>query len=428
MRNDIKLIRCGRLIDGSGSPPKKNKEILIEDACIKAIGDDGELRVGDGAQIIDAAEKTLMPGLFDCHLHFYGMNTDNFLTAHFDSPQVTVIRSVASAKRLLEAGYTTVRDCGGINGLALRRAISEGSIPGPRILAAGFILTQTFGAGDVDYLPMDIVDYRKADRDFISETLICDGVAECIQSARYALRKGADFIKICASGGVLSRGNRPEHAQFTPEEIGAIVQEARHVGKFVVAHAMGTEGVRNAINAGVRTIDHAWYPDDECIRLAKENGTIFVPTLSWDFQIIRKGEAAGYSPWAIEKEREAWKERIKRIRAAHRSGVTMASGTDFCDTPLTKMGENAMELEFLVKHCGYTPLEAIVAATANGAKACALEKLAGRIEAGKLADLLVIDGDPSTDITVMRQKDRIQLVIKEGKIAVDRRPGSEMAS
>jgi imidazolonepropionase-like amidohydrolase len=424
MRSSIKLISCGRLIDGSGNPPKKNREVLIEGSSIRAVAEEGELRAPAGTETIDASDKTVMPGLFDCHLHFYGMNTDNFLAAHFDSPGVTLIRSVASARRLLEAGYTTVRDCGGVNGLALRRAITEGSIEGPRILAAGFILTQTFGAGDVDYLPMDVVDYRRADRDFISETLICDGVTECIQSARYALRKGADFIKICASGGVLSKGNRPEHAQFTPEEIGAIVQEARHVGKFVAAHAMGTDGIRNAIACGVRTIDHAWYPDDECVRLAKEKGTIFVPTLSWDLQIIKRGEEGGYSTWAIEKEREAWKERVKRIRRAHRKGVTMASGTDFCDTPLTKMGENAMELEFLVRHCNFTPMEAIVAATANGAKACALENATGRIEAGKLADLLVVDGDPSKDIALLQHKERIQLVLKEGLTVVDRRPGT----
>jgi imidazolonepropionase-like amidohydrolase len=295
--------------------------------------------------VVDASDKTVMPGLFDCHLHFFGMTTDNWITSQLEPRELSLIRSVDDARRLVEAGYTTVRDCAGMNGVFLRKAINEGSINGPRILASGLMLTQTFGAGDVDYLPSEWVDYRQVPRDFFTYSLICDGVAECTKAARFVLRQGADFIKIASTGGVLSKGNKPDSEQFTQDEIRAVVREASNAGKFVAAHAMGTGGIKNSILCGVRTIDHAWYPDDECISLAKERGTVFVPTLSWDLQIITKGEEAGYSSWAVEKERAAWKERMKRIQKARSAGVTLASGTDFSGAPLTRMGENAMELE-----------------------------------------------------------------------------------
>jgi imidazolonepropionase-like amidohydrolase len=423
MRRETKVVRCGRLIDGSGGSPKRDQTILVEGSTVRQIGSESEVRVPRGAEEIDASDKTVMPGLFDCHLHFFGMRTDNWITSQLEPRELSLIRSVDDARRLVEAGYTTVRDCAGMNGIFLRNAINEGSIKGPRILAAGLMLTQTFGAGDVDYLPSEWVDYRQVPRDFFTYSVICDGVPECMKAARFVLRQGADLIKIAATGGVLSKGNRPESEQFTQDEIKTIVREAANAGKFVAAHAMGTGGIRNCIESGVRTIDHAWYPDDECFALAKEKGTIFVPTLSWDLQIISKGVEAGYSSWAVEKERAAWKERMKRIQKARRAGVTLASGTDFSGSPLTRMGENAMELEALVKHCGYTPMEAIVAATANGAKACGLDGVTGMIEAGKLADILVVDGDPSRDISVLRDVKRIELVMKEGVKQVVRNHG-----
>jgi imidazolonepropionase-like amidohydrolase len=233
-------------------------------------------------------------------------------------------------------------------------------------------------------------------------SLLCDGVAECIKAARYALREGADFIKICTSGGVMSMIDRPEHTQFTLEEVKAIVEEARHVGKFVTAHCQGTEAMKNSIIAGVKTIDHAFYPDDEVIKMAKERkDVIFVPTLSIAWRIITEGEEAGYPPWAVSKGKEVWDITVKNIARLYRAGLTLASATDFAGSPLLKQGTNAMELELLVNHCGFKPMDAIVAATQNGAKACGLEKETGTIEKGKFADIIVIDGDPIRDIKVL---------------------------
>ncbi len=419
MQNDIKAIRCGKLIDGSGNPPKTDLTILVEGNLIKAVGEEGEVRIPKEAEIIDACDKTVMPGLMDAHMHFFGMKTDKFIEEQLaQTPQLGLIRSVFDAKRLLEAGYTTVKDCGSPNGIPLRKAIEEGIIQGPRVLAAGFLITQTSGHGDIHYLPLEWVDSRTTKMGY---NLICDGVPECIKAARYALRQGADFLKICTTGGVLSMSDRPEYAQFTLDEIRAIVQEAEHAGKLVSSHSEGTEGIKNAIKGGVKTIEHAWYPDDEAIRLAKEKSAIFVPTLSYDLQIIKKGEAVGYPSWAVEKVKESWERVIKNIVKAKKAGVTMASGTDFVGSPITRMGGNAMELELLVKHCGFSPMEAIVTATANGAKACGLEKKIGTIEPGKIADIIIVDGDPSRDICILQDMDKIKLVIKDGKEQV-RRP------
>jgi len=250
--------------------------------------------------------------------------------------------------------------------------------------------------------------------------LICDGVPECIKAARYALRQGADFIKICTTGGMMSMRDKPEHTQFTLEEIKAIVQEARHVGSFVTSHSEGREGIRNSVEGGVKTIEHAWYPDDESIKMAIEKNIIFVPTLSYDSQIMTKGEEVGYPPWAVSRIKEAWETVIKNIANAHKAGVTMAAATDFVGSPISKHGTNAMELELLVKHCGFKPMEAIVAATANGAKACGKEEELGTLESDKKADIILVDGDPLKDIKILQDVGRIKMVLKDGEVEVDR--------
>jgi imidazolonepropionase-like amidohydrolase len=329
-----------------------------------------------------------------------------------------LIKSVYDAIELLEAGFTTVKDCGGF-GIYLKKAIAEGTMRGPRILSAGYTLSQTAGHGDTHFMPIEWVDARVSKRGLSlgSMSLLCDGVPECIKAARYALREGADFLKIMASGGVMSMVDRPEHTQFTLEELEAIVEEAKHVGKFVTAHCQGTEAMKNCIRAGVKTIDHAFYPDDEVIYTAKERGNVvFVPTLSINYRIVTEGEEAGYPPWAVAKGKEAWEITKKNIAKLHKAGLTIASATDFCGSPLLKMGTNAMELEMLVEHCGFEPMDAIVSATKNGAEACGLENETGTIEKGKVADIIVLDGNPVKDLKVLQDKEAIKLVMKEGRI------------
>jgi len=419
-KRKIIVIKGGNLIDGTGAKPKKYSVVVVEGKRIKAVGKEGEVKIPKRAKKteVDASGKTVMPGLIDSHLHLIGLKTDRILEEEFVRPQqLGLIKSVYDAVDLLEAGFTTVKDCGGF-GIYLKRSIAEGTTRGPRILSAGYTLSQTAGHGDTHFVPVEWVDARVSKRGM---SLLCDGVAECIKAARYALRQGADFIKIMASGGVMSMIDRPEHTQFTLEELKAIVEEARHVGKFVTAHCQGTEAMKNCIITGVKTIDHAFYPDDEVIEMAKKKkDVVFVPTLSINWRIVTEGEKAGYPPWAVAKGKEVWEITKKNIARLYRAGLTIASATDFCGSPLLKHGDNAMELELLVKHCGFRPMDAIVAATQNGAKACGLENQIGTIEKGKLADIIIVDGNPVKDIRVLQDKRKIKMVMKEGKIEVKR--------
>lgn len=421
---EIVVIKGGNLIDGTSAKLLKNSVIVVEGARITVVGKEGDVDIPKKVKKteIDASKKTVMPGLIDSHLHLVGMKTDRMLEEELvRPPQLGLIKSVYDTVDLLEAGFTTVKDCGGF-GIYLKRAIAEGTTRGPRILSAGYVLSQTGGHGDVHFVPVDWVDARTSKRgSMLVMSLLCDGVEECIKAARYALREGADFVKVCTSGGVMSMIDRPEHTQFTLEEIKAIVEEARHAGKFVTAHCQGTEAMKNSIIAGVKTIDHACYPDDEVIEMAKKKkDVVFVSTLSIMLRIITEGEKAGYPPWALSKGKEAWELTLKNIAKLHKAGLTIASATDFVGSPLLKMGTNAMELELLVKHCGFKPMDAIVAATRNGAKACGLENEIGTIEKGKLADIIIVDGDPLKDVKVLQDKNKIKMVMKDGKIEANR--------
>ena len=402
----------GFLIDGSGSPPVDRAVVVVENGRISAVGPAGEVEVPSDAEVIDVGGMTIMPGLIDAHMHFMGTRTHR-LEEYFVIPeQVRLLRCVRDAEALLEAGFTTVKDCGGTNGLYLKMAIKEGSVRGPRVLAAGHVLSQTFGHGDIHFLPIEWVRQKIP--------TICDGVDECRRAARYALREGADFIKICATGGVLSMRDRPEHTQFSFDEIRAIVEEARKVGTFVSAHAQGTEGIKIAIAAGVKTIDHGIYLDEEAIRMMKERGVILVPTLSIAYQIVTKGKEAGIIEWGVRKATEAFEHHLKSVKMAYEAGVKIATGTDFGSPPLWKMGTNAMELELLVEKAGFKPIDAIVSATKIAAEACGLADKIGTIEAGNMADIIVVNGNPLEDIKVLRKVDNIRLVMKEGKIEVNR--------
>ncbi|NIQ04644.1 MAG: amidohydrolase family protein [Candidatus Korarchaeota archaeon] len=412
------VIKCGRLIDGTGAEPVEDGVIVIQGTKIAKVGTVNELKLPQDATFIDASDKTVMPGLIDSHLHLYGMVTDDFLKEMYvRDEEVGIVKTVFDVQDLLKAGFTTVKDCGSKGGLYVKKALQEpwasARMQAPRIITAGYVtLSQTFGHADAHFFPLE---YAKKENPGI-----CDGVPECIQKARLALREGADFIKIMASGGVLSQRDRPEHTQFTLNELKAIVREAEKVGTFVTAHCQGTEAIKLSIKAGVKTIDHAFYPDEEGLTLAKANNVIFVPTLSISHQINTGGIEAGYPEWGVRKSRESWEEVCKNIERAHKAGVPIAAATDFCGSELLKHGTNAMELELLVKECGFTPMDAIVSATQNGAKACGLEHQIGTLEADKLADLLIVDGDPLQDISILQDHAKIKGVMKEGVMEVNR--------
>ncbi|MCR6693101.1 MAG: amidohydrolase family protein, partial [archaeon YNP-LCB-003-016] len=224
----------------------------------------------------------------------------------------------------------------------------------------------------------------------------------------------------CATSGVMSMRDRPEHTQFSLEEMKVIVEEARKVGTFVTAHAQGTEGIKMAILAGIKTIDHGIYLDDEAVKMMKERNVILVPTLSIVNQIVTRGREVGIVEWGLAKAMEAFESHLKSVRKAYEAGVKIAVGTDFGGPELWKLGTNAMELELLVDKVGFKPMDAIVSATKISAEACGLEKKIGTIEAGKLADIIVVNGNPLEDIRVLRDVRNVKMVLKEGKIEVNK--------
>ena len=395
----------------------ENGVIVVSNNRIEKVGKRGDVEIPEDSQIIDGKGMTAIPGLIDAHIHVLGMKTGDLVKEPLLTPiGVFFARAVRDLEKLLNAGYTTIRDMGGVIALHLKHAVEEGVISGPRILAAGYPISQTFGHGDVHYLPVEWVDARYTKKLAPLASLICDGVEECRRAARYALREGADFLKIFTTGGVLSQRDKPEYTQFTVEEIKAIVDEAAHVGTFVASHAQGAQGIKNAIRAGVKTIEHAIYIDDEGIELARERDVIIIPTLSIVQRLIERGSEAGIPEWGLRKSEEVYEIHISNMRKAVKEGVKVAAGTDFFGGVLAEFGENSLELELMVKKLGLTPLEAIRAATIHAAEACNLHRELGSIEPGKIADVVLVEGNPLDDIKLLRDPGNVKLVLKEGKI------------
>jgi imidazolonepropionase-like amidohydrolase len=409
----FKLIRCGKLIDGTGNPPAERTSILIDGSRITAVGPN--LKVPEDALVIDASERTVIPGLIDAQVHLSGGVADGFGMEWewVTRPrELRLIKSVYDARALLNSGFTMVRDCGSANAVFLRRSAEEGTLTGvPRIVAAGYVLTQTAGHMDVHSLPPDCVDARTTRHQGRLDSLICDGVPACIKATRYALRFGADFVMICAGGGVISEKDKPSDVQFHVDEIKAIVDVADQAGRYVAAHSLNTRGVENAIRAGVKTIIHSFEVNDQIIALGKERGTIFTSTLGVAFKLAELESQANVSPRVVEKARGHLECAIDTYTRIRRAGAILAAGTILV---------GAQELALLVEYCGFSSMEAIVAATRYGAMACFMVDDAGTLEAGKFADLLIVDGDPLDDIGVLQDPKRITMVILEGKIEVER--------
>jgi imidazolonepropionase-like amidohydrolase len=411
---DTKVIVGGCLIDGTGSDPKEDSIIIVEGNKVSEIGQKGEVSIPQNAQLIDAEGKTVMPGLIEAHVHLTGavsMNPHRWL---IEPEGLRAIRSVAEAKRLIEAGFTAARDLGSATALHLKRAINEGVIPGPRIFAAGKCISQTAGHGDAHDLPAEWL----VKHGWIGH--VADGPDECRKAAREQIRAGADLLKIMTTGGVMSEKDHPNWPQMTLEEARAVVEEAINVDTIVATHAQGTQGILNGIEAGVKTIEHGIFLDEECIEKMKKQDIILVPTLSVVDRLVKKGHEHGVPEYGIRKAKETFEIHLKNIRKAVEAGVTIAAGADFLGPEMCKHGDNALELSLLVES-GLTPMKAIVAGTRNGAMTLGPkgEEL-GTLQEDKIADLLVVKGDPLKDISILQEQERIKLVMKNGEIVVRR--------
>jgi len=426
---EVKAIKCGKLIDGTGAEPVKNATVIIEDSKIKAVGKD--IEVPRGAKVIDATGKTVMPGLIESHTHFFGFHTFGFRTLEgIARPrELGLIKAVQEARDLLAGGFTMGRETGGQNGVFLKAAVAEGTLTGmPRILSAGYPISQTGGNSDAPYLPPECADYRTSRHGACLRTqaLQCDGVAECIKAVRYNVRQGADFIKTFATG----ESQYPYEFQLSVDELRAIVETAKGFGTFVTCHSMNSTGTKNAIIAGVQCIEHASETNDEVIALAKEHGTIFISTLMcgemnpelqlvpgrWGYVLPMEAMKA-----AREFSKKRWAQGADSYKRIKNAGVILATGTDVNAFPEgRKLGVSAKELELMVERCDFTPMEAVVAATKNGSKACFMEDQIGTVESGKFADIIVVDGDPLADIKILQDVEKIKIVMLGGKVEVDR--------
>lgn len=394
----------------------ENGKILVEGGKIVQAGSSGSVEVPPDAQVLDGKGRVALPGLIDAHLHITGMRTGDNVKEPLLTPMgVFFARGVKDLEKLVMAGFTTIVDAGGIVALHLREAVNEGTIVGPRVFAAGFSLSPTFGHGDVHYMPVEYVDARTSKFMKPLKGLLCDGEAECRKAARYSLREGADFIKVMATGGVLSQRDRPDYRGFTLEELKAIVEEAKAAKRFVHAHAQGKEGIMNALNAGVKVIAHAIYMDEEAALLAKEKDAVVVPTLSIVNKILEVGSKAGIPEWGLKKSEEVFRDHVENARKAWKLGVKIATGTDYLGG-FFPHGENAVELKIFVEKLGMSPAEALKAATETAAEVAGMKGQTGKIEPGMLADIILVKENPLLDIGSLLKTENIELVMKGGVV------------
>jgi Imidazolonepropionase and related amidohydrolases len=389
-------IRQIRILDGLGHRLERGT-LVIEGTRILAAGPDVSIRTPKNAHRIDGRGLTVLPGLIDCHVHFcLGAEADVVAALERESSSVTLLKAAELARRTLHAGFTTVRDVGfrDHSVFALKQAIENGMTPGPRILAAGLAICMPGGHA----------------RFIGREAAGIEAVRSAVQDQ---LAAGAEVIKVIASGGVLTPGTSPDEAQMTIEELTAAVQVAMAHGRHVAAHAHGATGMKNALRAGVHSIEHATLMDDDAAEMMCRRGVFMVPTLSALATTAACPAGCGIPDSARSKAKNMVKQHEKSFRAAVRRGVPIALGTD-AGTPFNHHGENAQELERMVA-LGMPPMEAVMTSTSAAARLLGLDQDIGTIAAGKQADLLFVEGNPLRNIALLLKKDRIAGVMQRGR-------------
>jgi imidazolonepropionase-like amidohydrolase len=389
------IFRNGNVIIGNGEIVEKGA-VAINDNIISFVGSTKKIRPSKKDKIFDISGKSILPGLIDAHVHLcLDGSPDPMTSITKDSiPQLT-LKAADHARRTLNAGVTTIRDMGGRDyvDLAIRDGIESALLQGPRMICGGRVVCMTGGHG----------------WQFGREA---DGTDEIREAVREQLKAGANFVKLIATGGVMTKGVDPGATQFTLEELLAGVEEARKAGRRTATHAQGTEGIKNSLWAGVNSIEHGFFLDDDAIELMLEVNAYLVPTLNAPYQIIRGGVKRGVPRYAVEKSKAVMKSHFESVRRAYKAKIPIAMGTD-AGTPFNCHGENLKETELLVK-AGMTPMEAIVATTKTASEVLGLEKKIGTLEKGKLADVIVVDGNPLKNVRVLQDRDKIQVIMKEG--------------
>jgi imidazolonepropionase-like amidohydrolase len=396
------------MIDGRGGPPVEPARVVIQAERITAAGPADRIKVPESARRISLGARTLLPGLIDAHVHLKGWRSSNPDDVLVTPPPLAALRAAADCRKLLHAGFTTVRDCGGCLGPHLRDAIAAKEIPGPRILTAYRGLSQTGRVKKVTWA-LDITPLRQE----------VDGVDDCVRVVREQIGLGADLIKVSITGRVYAPQSDPGQAAYTSEEIQAIVNEAHRMGRRVAAHAQATQGIKNGILGGVDSIEHGIYLDEEACQWMRERNTVLVPTLAYFYRIATLGEGLGSPAYAVRKAKEVVEAHMKSFALAMRMGITIGMGTDFEGSALFPHGENGVEFDLMVDG-GMAERDVIVATTATNAAILGIEQKVGTVETGKLADLIAVPGNPLKQISALRQ---VEFVMQEGRIARSRIEG-----
>lgn len=405
------VIRAARMMDGTGGPGVRNAVVVVTGERIVAAGPAASITVPAGARIIDLGDVTLLPGFIDAHTHIIGRTlgdpmADLAVVKDYDS--YGAILGVANARNTLMAGFTTIRVVGSHNfdDIALRQAITDGRVPGPRMENAGHALGITGGHCDENAFKPGLINLGPRDG-------VADGPDQIRAAVRYQVKAGADVIKTCATGGVLSEGDAVGVTQYSYEEMKALVDEATKLGRKVAAHAHGTEGIKIAVRAGVASIEHGSFLDEEGARMMAQRGTYLVPTLMAGETVERFARSGVLKGLRAEKALAAAAAMRKAIRLAVARHLKIALGTDAGVIP---HGTNAHEFALMVEWGGMTPMQSLTAGTMGGAKLLGWDSKVGSIVAGKYADIVAVPGDPLKDI---HATERVSFVMKGGVVYKD---------
>jgi imidazolonepropionase-like amidohydrolase len=400
-------IQCGKFIDGISNTAQTEVTIVVEGNKIADI-QKGYVTGNPGDKLISLKDKTVMPGLIDCHVHLESQFSKNTLLEGFTFTDADIAYHAAVyAKRTLMAGFTTVRDCGGTGvNISLRKAVQQGLVDGPRIITAGRAISASGGHMDPSVgFRDDAFNHKMGPDDGIA-----DGRDELIKAVRLQIKRGSDVIKIASTGGVLDLSEDGSGAEFTIDEIKAVVETAKDYGLRVACHAHGAEGIRRAILGGVTSIEHGTFMNAEDMELAKKYGTYLVPTIIAGKSVADSAKIPGYFPPVIARKAiEVGTQIQQNFAKAYKAGVKIAFGTD---AGVYAHGKNYIEFQYMVE-AGMPPMEAIKAATTSAADLLGISDKTGSISKGKMADIIAVDGDPLADIKVMKN---VSFVMKEGKI------------
>lgn len=395
-------VQADRMVDVVSGKTVEKPALVITDGRITAVGTQGSVTVPAGAERLDLTGMTILPGLIDMHVHLTGRHDMHGYEGLAESTGDETINGVIHAEKTLMAGFTTARNLGaaGFSDVALRRALAANRLNGPRLYVSGPSIGATGGHCDNNLLPPEYDAHSQG---------AADGPWGVVKKVREVKKYGADLIKICATGGVLSKGTQVGAQQLAQEEMDAIVAEAKRLGLKVAAHAHGTAGIKAAIRAGVDTIEHASFIDDEGIKLAKERGTYLSMDIYNTEYILSAGEAAGFLPESLAKERVVGKTQRESFTRAVKAGVKMVFGSDAGVYP---HGDNGKQFSRMVQF-GMTPMQAIQAATVNAADALGASADVGALAVGRYGDLIAVKGDPLADISIL---EKVDIVVKGGDV------------